>query len=124
VKLEFYSVNDVEQRLFVFGEVPGGGSVVDSYEEFGVVNSCFDIFEYFIFVSIRFLSFVKEFRKDQVPVRESRGFGFVEVKENKIICEFEYGGEGWWGYTHEVMAKVLHFMHQCWRVPIGGIVGR
>jgi hypothetical protein len=71
VKLEFYSVDDVEQRSFVFGKVPGGGSVVDSYEEFGVVNSCFDIFEYFIFVSIHFLSFVVEFGKDQVPVRES-----------------------------------------------------
>jgi hypothetical protein len=100
--------------LFVFGKVPGSGSVVDSDEEFGVVNSCFDIFEYFIFVSIRFLSFIKEFGKDQIPVRESRGFGFVEVKEDKIVCELEYSRKGRWGYAHEVMAQMLYFMHQCW----------
>jgi hypothetical protein len=71
VKLEFYSIDHIEQRSFIFSEVPGSGSVVDTYEEFGIVNSCFNIFEYFVFVLIRFLSFVEIFGKDEIPIGES-----------------------------------------------------
>jgi hypothetical protein len=55
MKLEFHSIDDIEEGSFVFGKVPVTGSVVESNEEFGIVNSCFDIFEYFVFVSIHFL---------------------------------------------------------------------
>jgi hypothetical protein len=71
VKLEFHSINDIEEGSFVFSEVPGTGSVVESNEEFGIVDSCFDIFEYFVFVSIRFLSFIVIFGKDEIPMRKS-----------------------------------------------------
>jgi hypothetical protein len=56
VKLELYSINGIEEGSFILGKVPGTGSVVESDEEFGVVDSCFNIFEYFCFVSVRFLS--------------------------------------------------------------------
>jgi hypothetical protein len=123
VKLELYSINDIEERLFVLGEVPGTGSVVESNEEFGVVDSCFHIFECFIFVSIGFLSFVVVFGEDEIPIRELRGFRFVVIKEEEIVGEFEYSRERWWGYTHEIISEMVYFVHQCWQVPVGRVVG-
>jgi hypothetical protein len=70
VKLELYSIDDIEEGSFVFGEVPGTGSIIESNEEFGIVDSCFNIFEYFVFVSICFLSFIVVFGEDEVPIRE------------------------------------------------------
>jgi hypothetical protein len=123
VKLEIYSINDIEEGSFVLGEVPGTGSVVEPDEEFGVVDSCLHIFEYFTFVSVSFLSFVIVFGEDEIPIRESRGFRFVVIKEEEIVGEFEYSRERWWGYTHEVVAEMVYFVHQCWRVPIGRVIG-
>jgi hypothetical protein len=129
VKLEFYPINDIEQRTTLNRERL---SLVKYqvvvllliHEEFGVVNSCFSIFESSVFVSICFLSFIEEFGKDQVPVRELRGFRLVVVEEEEVVCEFEYSGEGQWGYTHEVVAKVMYFVHQCWQIPISGVIGQ
>jgi hypothetical protein len=123
VKLELYSIDDIEEGSFVLGKVPGTGSVVESDEEFGVVDSCFHIFEYFIFVSIGFLSFIIVFGEDEIPIRESRGFRFVVIKKEEIVGEFEYSQERGWGYTHEIISEMVYFVHQCWRVPVGREVG-
>jgi hypothetical protein len=68
VKLEVSSVDDIEQRPFVFGEVPGGGFVVDSYEDFGVVYSWFNISEHLSSVPICFFSFIEKLGENQIPI--------------------------------------------------------
>jgi hypothetical protein len=45
------------------------------------------------------------------------------VKEKEVVGEFEYCWERRWGYTHEVVAEMMYFVHQCWRVPVGRVIG-
>jgi hypothetical protein len=52
----------MEQGAFIFGEVPNASFVVESKEYFGVVDSSFNILEYFVCVSVNFLIFVVIFR--------------------------------------------------------------
>jgi hypothetical protein len=72
VKLEISSSYDVKERSLVFGEEPSVGSIIESNEDFGVIDSCFNILVYLVVIAVNFLSFIIEFGHDEVPVRESR----------------------------------------------------
>jgi hypothetical protein len=72
VKLECNSSYDVKERSLVFGEKPSVGFIIESNEDLGVVDSCFNILVYFVVIAVNFLSFIIEFGHDEVPVGESR----------------------------------------------------
>jgi hypothetical protein len=108
--------------VFVFSKVPLVGFIVNSDEKFSIVHSSFSISEWFSFVLVCFYSFVEELGQYQVPIRCAGGFIFLMVQEKVVISKFEYGWEGRWGNTSEVMSEMVYFLHQGWFVPVRDLI--